>query len=100
MVAILQELGKVDVLVLSAASVHRRAKATEFSTQEIRDTFDTNVTAAFDLTKAYLATPLPASCHKTVINVSSAVVQVSRTLRRSQKAWSQQTWGMDGAEEK
>lgn len=81
MAEILQELGTVDVLVLSAASVHRRAKATEISTREIRDAFDTNVTAAFDLTKMYLALPAPAGGHKTVINISSAVVQVSGTLR-------------------
>ena len=81
MAGILQELGTVDVLVLSAASVHRRAKATELSTQEIRDAFDTNAIAAFELIQAYLETPLPAGGHKTIINISSAVVQISRTLR-------------------
>lgn len=81
MAAILHELVTVDVLVLNAASIHRRAKATELRTQEIRDAFDTNVIAAFALTTAYLATPLPAAGHKTIINISSAVIQVSRTLR-------------------
>lgn len=81
MAAILHELGTIDVLILAAASIHRRANATELSMQEMRDSFDTNVLAPFTLTKAYLATPLPASGHKTVINISSAVVQVSRTQR-------------------
>ncbi|KAF1349181.1 putative NADP(+)-dependent dehydrogenase [Delphinella strobiligena] len=78
---ILQELGTVDVFVLSAALVHRRVKAVEISTQEIQDAFDTNTMAVFNLTQAYLAMPLPASGRKTIINLSSAVVQVSGTLR-------------------
>lgn len=75
MTEILQELGTVDVLVLGAAMLHRQAKATEISVQEMQDVFDTNVIAAFNLTKAYLATPLPAAGRKTIINISSAAAQ-------------------------
>lgn len=73
---VLQELGAVDVLILNAAAVHRRAPGTEISTEEIRDAFETNVIAAFNLTKAYLKMSTPPSGRKTVINVSSAVAQM------------------------
>jgi NAD(P)-dependent dehydrogenase (short-subunit alcohol dehydrogenase family) len=77
MIDILKDLGTVDVLILNAAVAHRRAKGTEISTQEIHDAFDINVIAAFNLTKAYLAMPLPAAGCKTIINISSAAVQMS-----------------------
>lgn len=81
MTEVLRDLGAVDVLVLCAAVSHRRAKATEISTQEMQDVFDTNVIAAFNLTKAYLATPLPAAGTKTIINISSAAAQMRSPLR-------------------
>ncbi|KAL5041622.1 hypothetical protein BDW71DRAFT_201230 [Aspergillus fruticulosus] len=80
MTGILRELGPVDVLVLSAAVVHRREKATAITEQELRDAFDTNVIAAFNLIKSYLETPLPASGQKTIINISAAA-QVHATHR-------------------
>ena len=67
---ILQELGIVVVLVVGLAAIHRRAKATELSVEEMQEAFDTNLIAAFNLTKAYLATPLPKT--KTILNISSA----------------------------
>lgn len=81
MTEILHDLGPVDVLVLGVAVVHRREKATAITEQELRDAFDTNVIAAFNLTKAYLETPLPASGQKTIINISSAAAQVHTTRR-------------------
>jgi NAD(P)-dependent dehydrogenase (short-subunit alcohol dehydrogenase family) len=81
MAEILQHLGTVDVLVMCAAAVHNRAKANSISTEDVQTAFDTNVVAAFNLTKTYLATPMPASGSKTIINISSAVAQVSNTLR-------------------
>lgn len=73
--------GPVDVLVLSGAVVHRREKATVITDQELRDAFDANVIAAFNLTKAYLKTTLLASGQKTIINISSAAGQVHTTRR-------------------
>nr|A0A4V1DXC3.1 RecName: Full=Short chain dehydrogenase/reductase dmxR3; Short=SDR dmxR3; AltName: Full=Dimeric xanthone biosynthesis cluster protein R3 [Cryptosporiopsis sp. 8999]QCL09094.1 DmxR3 [Cryptosporiopsis sp. 8999] len=81
MTDILQQLSTVDVLVMCAAIVHNRAPATKLSTEDVQTSFDTNVLATFNLTKAYLATPMPASGSKTVINVSSAAAQVSHTRR-------------------
>ncbi|KAF3389848.1 Short chain dehydrogenase andI [Talaromyces pinophilus] len=78
---ILHDLGTVDVLVMGVAAVHQRAKATSITTEDVQTAFDTNVIAAFNLTKAYLETPMPASGSKTVINISSAVAQVSDKLR-------------------
>lgn len=75
MAEILQDLGTVDVLVLCAAVVHRQAKAIEVSTQEMQDVFDTNVIAAFNLTRAYLATPQPVAGRKTIISISPTAAQ-------------------------
>lgn len=77
MTEILQELGTVDVLVLCAPVAHRRAQSTEITSQEMHEAFETNVIATFNLTKAYLATPLPAGGSKTIINISAAAIQVS-----------------------
>lgn len=79
--AVFAELGTVDVLVSSAAAIHRRARATDLTADEIQDSFDTNVIATFNITRAYMDLPAPASGVKTVINVSSAALQVSNTLR-------------------
>ncbi|KAI0121125.1 putative NADP(+)-dependent dehydrogenase [Xylariales sp. AK1849] len=83
MAEILQELGRVDVLVLCASVVHRRAPATELSTQEVQDAFDTNVVGTFNFVKAYLSSEgSPGPTHRrVVINVSSAAAQVQGTLR-------------------
>lgn len=79
---ILQGLGTVDVLVLCAAIYHRRAKATDISTQEIQDVFDTNVVAAFNLVQSYLTTtPRSDAGCKTIINISSAAGQMRSPLR-------------------
>jgi NAD(P)-dependent dehydrogenase (short-subunit alcohol dehydrogenase family) len=77
MTEIFQQLGTVDVLVLSAAVFHRRAPSIEITTQEVQDAFDINAVATFNLVKAYLAMPRLASGRKTVINISSCVVQAS-----------------------
>ncbi|KAF5859645.1 hypothetical protein ETB97_002556 [Aspergillus alliaceus] len=42
MTKILHELGPVDVLVLGAAVIHRREKATAITEQELRDAFGTS----------------------------------------------------------
>lgn len=81
MTEILQHLGTVDVLVMCAAVVHERAKATNISIEDVQRAFDINVVAAFNLTKAYFATPMPVSGTKTIISISSAVAQVSSNLR-------------------
>ena len=81
MTEILQDIGTIDILVLCASAYHRRAKAIELSEVEIQNVYDTNVIAAFNLTKAYLATPLPPSGSRTVINISSAACQLSMTQR-------------------
>lgn len=81
MTELLRDLGTVDILVLCASVYHRRAKATEITTKEMQSAFDTNVIAAFNLTKAYLATPLPATGRKIIINISSAAAQMRSPLR-------------------
>ncbi len=80
MVEILHELGTVDVLVLCATSCHRRGNATEINSEEIQDSFDVNVIAAFNITQAYLAMPRPAG-GKTILNISSAAAQVHSSRR-------------------
>ena len=47
----------------------------------MQDVFDTNAIAAFNLTKAYLATILPATGRKTIINISSAAAHLQSPLR-------------------
>ncbi|KAG6358767.1 hypothetical protein INS49_012286 [Diaporthe citri] len=79
---ILRDLGTVDVLVLGAAAVHRRARAVEITPEEVRDAFATNVVALFELTKAFLALPPPGpGGGRTIINISSAGAQVSGARR-------------------
>lgn len=78
---IMLELGAIDVLVLSAAIYHDRIPTTQLSTQEVQNTFDTNVIAPFNITKAYLSSPLPKAGSKTVIHVSSAAGQMRAPLR-------------------
>ncbi|EFX03240.1 major facilitator superfamily transporter aflatoxin efflux [Grosmannia clavigera kw1407] len=74
-VAILQELGTVDVLVLNAAVAHRRAAGTDITVDEVQEAFDTNIIGPFALTKAYLSQPTPI--RKTVLHVSSVALQLS-----------------------
>ena len=81
MIEVLHDIGAIDVLVLSAAVYHRRAPATEISTQEMQNVFDTNVIAAFNLTEAYLASPFPPAGSKTIIHISSAAAQMRFTQR-------------------
>ena len=76
MTKILEDLATIDILILCAALYHRRAPTADLTTQEIEDVFDTNVLAAFALTKAYLATPSPPSGTKTIIALSSAAAQM------------------------
>ncbi|KAH8726146.1 putative NADP(+)-dependent dehydrogenase [Phaeosphaeriaceae sp. PMI808] len=78
---IMLELGAIDVLVLSAAIYHDRIPTTQLSTQEVQNIFDTNVIAPFNITKAYLSSPLPTAGSKTVIHVSSAAGQMRAPLR-------------------
>ncbi|KAK4113289.1 putative short-chain dehydrogenase [Canariomyces notabilis] len=82
MAGILRDLGRVDVLVLGAAVLHRRAASTDITAEEVQEAFDTNVVAAFNLIKAYLALPTRVGQgDKTVINISSAAAQVQSTRR-------------------
>lgn len=81
MTQILQELGPIDVLILNAAVAHRRAEATAITTEEMQEAFETNVIAPFNLSKAYLAHPMPASGRKTILNVSSAGVHLPGHFR-------------------
>lgn len=86
MIEILKELGTVDVLVLNAAVAHRRATATDITTEEMQDAFDTNVIAAFNLAGAYLNMPPPAADaagpkKKTIINVSAAAAHLPGPFR-------------------
>ena len=78
---ILLEVDTIDILVLCAAIYHRRAPATQLSTQEISDNFSTNVIAPFALAKEYLKLPLPAAGRKTIIHISSAASQMRAPLR-------------------
>ena len=81
MAEILRDLCRVDVLVLGAAALHRRAASTDITAEEMQDAFDTNVIAAFNLIKAYLVLPPGDEGSKTVINISSAAAQVQSTRR-------------------
>lgn len=82
MIDILHELGTVDVLVLCATSCHRRANATDISSEEMQDSFDVNVIATFDLIKAYLNMPGSTNLvSKTILNISSAAIQVQSSRR-------------------
>lgn len=78
---VLQKLGTIDVLVLNAAVAHRCAQATEISTEEMQDAFDTNVIATFNIAKAYLAMPLPAAGRNTILNASAAAVHLQSSSR-------------------
>jgi NAD(P)-dependent dehydrogenase (short-subunit alcohol dehydrogenase family) len=81
MTEILQELGPLDVLILNAAVAHRREQATNVTAEEMQDAFDVNVLAAFSLSKAYLAMPMPEAGIKTILNVSTAAVHIPTSLR-------------------
>jgi NAD(P)-dependent dehydrogenase (short-subunit alcohol dehydrogenase family) len=76
---ILLELGTIDVLVLNAAVTHRQVPSIEITEDVVRDTFDINVVATFNLAKAFLCMPRQGqgqSDPRTVIYVSSAVTQI------------------------
>ncbi|KAK8066193.1 hypothetical protein PG997_012940 [Apiospora hydei] len=77
----LESGGGVDVLVLCAAVAHRRVTAAEVAPLEVRDAFEINAVAAFDWAQTYLASPVPKSRSKTLINVSSAVAQMRHPMR-------------------
>ena len=81
MTEILQELKTLDILILNAAVAHRRTAATEITTEEVEDAFDVNAIAAFNLTKAFLALPMPKSGHKTIINISTAAAHMLQPMR-------------------
>ena len=81
MTEILQELGTLDVLILNAAVAHRREQATNITAEEMQDAFDINVLAAFNLSKAYLAMPMPEAGSKTILNVSASAVHIPTSLR-------------------
>ncbi|RAH41257.1 SDR family NAD(P)-dependent oxidoreductase [Aspergillus brunneoviolaceus CBS 621.78] len=84
MAAILAELGRVDVLVLCAAVVHRQVPATAITAAEMQAAFDVNVLAPFHLVQAYLAattTTTTTAATKTVIHVSSAAAQTRSPFR-------------------
>lgn len=81
MTEILQELRTLDVLVLNAAVAHRRDQATSITAEEMQDAFDVNVLAAFNLTKTYLAMPMPDGGSKTILNVSTAAIHIPTSVR-------------------
>jgi NAD(P)-dependent dehydrogenase (short-subunit alcohol dehydrogenase family) len=78
---ILQELGTVDVLILNAAVAHRRAQASEISTEEVQDAFNVNVVAPFNISRAYLDMPQPTGGRKTVIYVTAAAAHLPGPFR-------------------
>lgn len=78
---ILHELGSLDVLVLNAAVAHGRVSATEVALERMEDAFDINAIAAFNLTKAYLALPMPTAGKKTIINISTAAAHMLTSMR-------------------
>lgn len=81
MTEILQELGSLDILILNAAVAHRRTVASEITTEEVEDAFDINAIAAFNLTKIFLALPMPSAGHKTIINISTAAAHMLNPMR-------------------
>jgi NAD(P)-dependent dehydrogenase (short-subunit alcohol dehydrogenase family) len=86
MTEIFQQLGTVDVLVLSAAVFHRRAPLVEITTQEVQDAFDINVVATFNLVKAYLAMPASSlfslmSCTRCLRKVQIGIWNLSQCFQ-------------------
>lgn len=77
---ILKELGTLDILVLNAAVAHSRINAIDVAVEQMEDAFDINAIAAFNLTKAYLALPMPAAGEKTIINVSTAAAHMLTSM--------------------
>ncbi|PPJ60169.1 hypothetical protein CBER1_08995 [Cercospora berteroae] len=80
---ILAELNhEIDILVLCAAVAHPAVPALGLSEPDLREAYETNCFAPFDLVKAFLSSKsnTPARS-RTIINVSSASLQVSHTQR-------------------
>lgn len=73
---VLTKVGAIDVLVLSAATGHNMTNPTAVTTDEMRNSYETNVISPFDLVKAYYNSPMPKSGSKTIINISSAASQL------------------------
>ncbi|GIZ46725.1 hypothetical protein CKM354_000983900 [Cercospora kikuchii] len=76
---------EIDILVLCAAVAHPAVPALGLSASDLREAYETNFFAPFDLVKAFLSCKLnntnsPARS-RTIINVSSASLQVSHTRR-------------------
>jgi NAD(P)-dependent dehydrogenase (short-subunit alcohol dehydrogenase family) len=78
---IMHELGTIDVLVLNAAVAHRRAEASAITEEEMREAFETNVIAPFNLVKTYLTLPMPVDGGRTIINISSAAAHMLGFVR-------------------
>ncbi|KAK4580165.1 hypothetical protein LTR86_000368 [Recurvomyces mirabilis] len=74
---ILSELGKVDILVLSATATHPLVPALKLPTDEIRQIYTTNVIASFDLVHAFLALPTAGTGPRTIINITSGSAQIT-----------------------
>jgi NAD(P)-dependent dehydrogenase (short-subunit alcohol dehydrogenase family) len=72
--AILKEVGKIDVLVPNVAVSHSFVPSKDVSTADFKNTFETNVVAAFHIIKEFLA--LESSSPRVVINVTSAAGQM------------------------
>lgn len=91
---IIVDLQTVDVLVLNAAIAHRRAPASDLLPDEVKDAFETNVIATFNICQAFLSLPLPPSGDRTIINISAAAAHMISPYRAaygSSKAASAQT---------
>nr|POE53448.1 short chain dehydrogenase andi [Quercus suber] len=73
---ILQELGTLDVLVLSATFIPPMNPLVKLSTKDVTESFDTTVVAAWEFVRAYLATPMPVAGQKTVLGISTMAAQM------------------------
>ncbi|KAK3681351.1 putative NADP(+)-dependent dehydrogenase [Podospora appendiculata] len=81
MTSIFTSLQTIDVLVLSAATIHPRLPATDLPATDVQSAFAVNTLTTFTLTQAYLALPTPEGGRKTLISISSAAAQVQGTRR-------------------
>nr|WAU16871.1 BTG11 [Cercospora sp. JNU001] len=73
---------EVDILVICAAVAHPAVPALGLFASDLREAYETNCFAPFDLVKAFLSSKsnTPARS-RTIINISSASLQVSHTRR-------------------
>ncbi|PIA99163.1 hypothetical protein CB0940_02506 [Cercospora beticola] len=73
---------EIDILVLCAAIAHPAVPALGLSEFDLREAYETNCFAPFDLVKSFLSSkPNTPARSRTIISVSSASLQVSHTRR-------------------